>query len=195
MTHNRIRSRPSAGPSARARALRTGLGLLAAVLAVRCGPAAVSDGIQPVSGCTSNSECPSGFACVAGACRQAQSCAGPEDCAADEFCDAETVSCRPALPDGGSALASDAGTNRPDAGAASPDAGGCTADTWASFAQSSFSTNCSSCHSFVSTYSGVSSRASKIRSKLASGAMPPEGGLGQSERDRLVRWLDCGLPR
>ncbi len=71
----------------------------------------------------------------------------------------------------------------------------CTSATWCNFAQSFFQASCQQCHSTFGSYSGVQAKAGDIQEVLASGEMPPSGGLGAQDLTTIQDWLSCGLPQ
>ena len=68
-------------------------------------------------------------------------------------------------------------------------------DTWGNYASSVFSSNCSGCHGFASSYSGVTSRSGTIEGVLAAGGMPPRGPLPAATEKRILDWFSCGAPQ
>jgi hypothetical protein len=72
----------------------------------------------------------------------------------------------------------------------------CTStDTWTNYAAATMGANCGSCHGWAGSRTAVVQDAIGIRARIASGAMPPRGGLSQTDRARLLGWIDCGLPQ
>ncbi|MEI8136372.1 MAG: hypothetical protein WCH21_03495 [Bacteroidota bacterium] len=52
--------------------------------------------------------------------------------------------------------------------------------------------NCVSCHSSYSTYAGVKSASSSIRSSIVNGSMPKGGSLTDDQKNNIVCWIDAG---
>ena len=71
----------------------------------------------------------------------------------------------------------------------------CTTDTWSSWAHGFFGNNCVGCHSQFDSYSGVSSDRSGIQSRISSGNMPQGSTLSPADKQRILKWLSCGLPQ
>jgi uncharacterized membrane protein len=64
--------------------------------------------------------------------------------------------------------------------------------SYASNVSSLIQSNCVSCHSQYSTYSGVKSAASSIRSSIVNGSMPKNGSLSDDQKNTIVCWIDAG---
>jgi hypothetical protein len=84
------------------------------------------------------------------------------------------------------------------------DAGCPTPDTWNGFAQSFFASNCS-CHAVnlpeptrlhFKDYSSVMSYGYLMVFALNYGSMPPYGygPLDPTDKQRILKWLQCGMP-
>ncbi len=97
---------------------------------------------------------------------------------------------------GGSGGGSTGGTTSGGSGGGSSGSDTCSSltDTWSNYARSFFTSRCSGCHGWATSYSTVSSARSTIASRIQSGSMPP-GGLSVSEKQRIVTWLQCGAPQ
>lgn len=52
--------------------------------------------------------------------------------------------------------------------------------------------NCVSCHSQYSSYSGVKSASSSIRNVIVNGSMPKNGSLSDDQKNAIVCWIDAG---
>jgi hypothetical protein len=74
-----------------------------------------------------------------------------------------------------------------------PDCSG-TAKSYATDVSPLFSSKCNGCHSNYSSYSGVLSDKSSIRSSIVSGSMPKNGSLTDAEKNNIVCWIDNGAP-
>ena len=66
--------------------------------------------------------------------------------------------------------------------------GACTTDTWNTTMKTFFTSNCSSCHNVSKSF------ADSGKSRIDSGAMPPNGGLSSSDIQRVDNWIGCGSP-
>ncbi|MHB8418397.1 MAG: hypothetical protein ACYDCL_10000 [Myxococcales bacterium] len=73
--------------------------------------------------------------------------------------------------------------------------GGCGTDTWSNYADGFFQVNCDVCHSNYDSYAGVAADSARIESDLTSGAMPLGGGLSQQDQQRIIAWINCGMPQ
>ncbi len=91
--------------------------------------------------------------------------------------------------------ASSSSSSSSSSGGSSTGPAQCTPDTWSNYASNFFNTNCAGCHSQFGSYSGVQSDSSRIESKIQSGSMPPYGGLSASDQQRIVAWINCGMPQ
>ncbi|MEI6853164.1 MAG: hypothetical protein WCL06_09990 [Bacteroidota bacterium] len=74
-----------------------------------------------------------------------------------------------------------------------PDCSG-TAKSYATDVAPLVSSKCVGCHSAYSTYSGISSDKSKIRSSIVSGSMPQNSTLTDAQKNAIVCWIDNGGP-
>jgi hypothetical protein len=121
-------------------------------------------------------------------------CSTNADCAAGLVCDYGSSRCRaPVRPDAGAQpCTSDAECA---SGLCQSGSCACTQDTWTSYASGALSAHCGGCHGWASSFGTTASNSTGIRANLESGAMPLNGTLPQSDRDRLVRWIDCGMPQ
>lgn len=179
------------------------------------------EGVCRVDGpqCQTSSDCTSDHHCVNGVCEQAcqlTGCPTGETCAASGSCSGGSgTGGVDAGHDGGSAGGADAGTHDggttggadaghdggstggPDAGTTGgPDAGPvCTPDTWTNYSSAAFRNNCSGCHSWATSYSKVASRQYSIAADISSGSMPRGSSLPASDKTRMLKWLNCGLPQ
>jgi hypothetical protein len=72
-----------------------------------------------------------------------------------------------------------------------PDCSG-TAKSYSTDVAPLFAGECNGCHSNYSSYSGVSSDKSKIRSSIVSGSMPQNSSLADAEKNNIVCWIDAG---
>jgi hypothetical protein len=128
----------------------------------------------------------------------AQDCSAKQQCLAGAVCTKDTgdamSTCLPANPCGAGAATGATGatgTTGTTGATGGMHAADCT-DTWTSYAEAFFSDTCSDCHTFATTYSGVTAKAAKIREKIASGEMPQDAILSAAERARILAWIDCG---
>lgn len=55
-----------------------------------------------------------------------------------------------------------------------------------------FQSYCVGCHSVYSTYSGVASNTSAIRSKIVDASMPQGTSLSTTQKNAVVCWIDNG---
>ncbi len=53
---------------------------------------------------------------------------------------------------------------------------------------------CVNCHSSYSTYSGIKSAGSSVRSSIVNGSMPKNSSLSSDQKDAIVCWIDAGMP-
>jgi hypothetical protein len=72
-----------------------------------------------------------------------------------------------------------------------PDCSG-TAKSYATDVAPIFSGECNSCHSEYSSYSGVSTDKSRIRSTIVDGSMPKRSTLSDAQKNAIVCWIDNG---
>ena len=56
-----------------------------------------------------------------------------------------------------------------------------------------FTRHCASCHGFATSYRGVRSEARAALGKMASGAMPPGGGISRAEIALVRAWIATGM--
>jgi hypothetical protein len=56
-----------------------------------------------------------------------------------------------------------------------------------------FVRHCASCHGFATSYQGVRSEARTALGKMASGSMPPGGGVSRAEVALVRAWISTGL--
>lgn len=120
-------------------------------------------------------------------------CVSDRDCASGQTCSYATQRCRtPSGPDAGPIPCS--ADSECASGLCAGGACACTRDTWASYASGALAASCASCHGWPNALDSTRTRSLAIRGKLVNDAMPPNGGLPPDVRDRLVRWIDCGLP-
>jgi hypothetical protein len=54
--------------------------------------------------------------------------------------------------------------------------------------------SCVGCHGNYSSYSGVNSDKSNIRSNIVSGSMPKNGTFTDAQKNAVVCWIDNGAP-
>lgn len=138
--------------------------------------------------CFSDADCQSGARCFVFSGRTERNCyPDVANCGAVVDTDGGVVT----VPDAGHVV--DAGV--PDAGAMA-----CTTDTWSNFAQNLLVTQCIACHDhthrFNNSYSSVNSNRTTIRRDISNGSMPrsPQA-ITASEKTRIIKWIDCGLPQ
>lgn len=72
-----------------------------------------------------------------------------------------------------------------------PDCSG-TAKSYAADVAPLISSSCVGCHSSYSTYAGVSSDKSRIRSSIVSGSMPKSSTFTDAQKNSIVCWIDNG---
>lgn len=122
--------------------------------------------------CTSSGSCPSGSTCVQDSGDPYMTC----------------------VPSSGDCSGGSGGSGGSAGGGSGGSGGGGTcSDTWASYAQTFFSSQCSSCHSWATSHSYVQSQSGGIASRISSGSMPP-GGLSATDKQRILNYLNCGAP-
>jgi hypothetical protein len=54
--------------------------------------------------------------------------------------------------------------------------------------------SCYGCHPNFDSYSSIKANKSSIRSAVADGMMPPEGSLSDTQKNKIVCWIDNGAP-
>ena len=112
-------------------------------------------------------------------------CGRPCDCPTGDTCDANDQ-----------CVASTGGGAGGGSGGAGGGGGSCGADTWTNYASQWFRTTCSNCHgSEFGTYQAVKGVQTAITGEISSQAMPPGGGLSNSERQRILSWFGCAMPQ
>lgn len=72
-----------------------------------------------------------------------------------------------------------------------PDCNG-PAKTYSVDAKPAILSNCVNCHSQYGSYSGVKNDAAAIRSSIANGSMPKGKTMSDSEKDKVICWIDAG---
>jgi hypothetical protein len=72
-----------------------------------------------------------------------------------------------------------------------PDCSG-AAKSYATDVAPLFAGECNGCHSNYSSYSGVFSDKSAIRSSIVSGSMPKKSSFTDAEKNNVVCWIDAG---
>lgn len=87
----------------------------------------------------------------------------------------------------------------------------CETITWQTYGEGAMRDHCTGCHSStlegaeregapagvdLDTLDAVRSLAPRIEARVLDGepTMPPVGGPGEVERERLRTWLECGMP-
>lgn len=97
---------------------------------------------------------------------------------------------------GGGSGSMGGGAGSTGGGTGSTDAGVCTTDTWSSWAQNFFNTRCNSCHQHTGefTQAYVLSRKTSISSRINSGNMPQGSSLSAADKQRILKYLSCGVP-
>jgi len=106
----------------------------------------------------------------------AAQCLTNTDCGSGQVCDYATSRCVVSTPKDASALV-------------------CSQDTWTNYASQAMSTNCGGCHGWAGSRTSIAQDAVRIRANIATDSMPPNVGLPQTDRYRLLNWIDCGMPQ
>ena len=119
-------------------------------------------------------------------------CVTNQDCGSGLVCEYKSSQCvaPPAGPDAGQSCAADAEC---PSGLSSSGTCACTKDSWSSYAQGLMQTSCAGCHGWATSLSAVKSEAS-LRGNIEANAMPPNQGLPVDDQQRMLRWINCGMP-
>ncbi|MFM2135487.1 MAG: hypothetical protein RL021_887 [Bacteroidota bacterium] len=75
----------------------------------------------------------------------------------------------------------------------SPDCSGAP-KTFSADAKPALQSNCVSCHSQYANYNTVKNEAASIRSAIANGSMPKGKKMSDSDKNKVMCWIDSGAP-
>jgi uncharacterized membrane protein len=75
----------------------------------------------------------------------------------------------------------------------SPDCSGAP-KTFSADAKPALQSNCVSCHSQYANYNSVKNEAASIRSAIANGSMPKGKKMSDTDKNKVMCWIDSGTP-